>query len=223
MTADGADAFTPAGSSEPGRGLILLRHGRTSWNATGRAQGHADVELDEVGRAQAAAVAPYLAKLEPAALWSSDLARARQTSAYLEAASGLRTSYDDRLREYDVGMRQGLTIPEFAERHPKEYADWVAPDVNRRVPGAEDDADVVRRMVPALSICLEGLASGKLCVVVTHGACLKVALAELLGWPLEAAEALQGLDNCAWAHVQERENRGRLRLVCYNRTAHATP
>ncbi|MEP7090629.1 MAG: histidine phosphatase family protein, partial [Nocardioidaceae bacterium] len=44
-----------------GRRLVLLRHGRTAWNSTGRFQGLEDVELDEVGHEQAAAVAPYLA------------------------------------------------------------------------------------------------------------------------------------------------------------------
>ena len=62
------------------RRLVLLRHGRTEWNETGRAQGHADVPLDEVGLAQAKEVAPVLAALRPVALWSSDLARAAQTA-----------------------------------------------------------------------------------------------------------------------------------------------
>ena len=53
LAADGA------GSEEPGRRLVVLRHGRTAWNAEGRAQGHADVPLDEVGEEQASAVAPY--------------------------------------------------------------------------------------------------------------------------------------------------------------------
>ena len=39
------------------RRLILLRHGQTEWNLHGRAQGHADISLDEVGRGQAEAVA----------------------------------------------------------------------------------------------------------------------------------------------------------------------
>ena len=44
-----------------GRRLVLLRHGRTSWNAAGRAQGHADVELDDLGHQQARAAASALA------------------------------------------------------------------------------------------------------------------------------------------------------------------
>ena len=44
-----------------GRRLVLLRHGRTSWNSAGRAQGYTDIDLDDRGHAEAAAAAPYLA------------------------------------------------------------------------------------------------------------------------------------------------------------------
>ncbi|WP_141006862.1 histidine phosphatase family protein [Nocardioides humi] len=40
------------------RRLVLLRHGRTAWNAEQRVQGQTDVQLDDTGLAQARAVAP---------------------------------------------------------------------------------------------------------------------------------------------------------------------
>ena len=69
--------------------LVLVRHGQTAWNLEGRAQGHTDVGLDETGRAQARAMAPYVAAMAPTALWSSDLARARETADRLAEATGL--------------------------------------------------------------------------------------------------------------------------------------
>lgn len=211
---------------EPGRRLVVLRHGRTAWNAVGRAQGHADVELDELGHEQAAAAAPYLASLDPVALWTSDLARARQTCAHVEKATGLVAAEDPRLREYDVGSRQGLTMPEFAERFPDEYAAWVRGDDLLRLPGAENAADVEARMLPALRACLDSLAAGQTGVVVTHGACLKVGVVALLGWPRALAPSLRGIDNCAWVTLEELELGGRLRLVGYNesvRPGHDAP
>ena len=89
--------------------LVLLRHGRTDWNAARRIQGQADSQLDELGHAQAAAVAPVLAALSPSVLWSSDSDRARDTASYLAAACGLTPTYDARLREYSLGPREGLT------------------------------------------------------------------------------------------------------------------
>lgn len=209
----------------PGRRVVLVRHGRTAWNQEGRAQGHADVELDATGHEQASAVAPYLSSLEPAALWTSDLARARQTCAYVEAETGLVAAQDKRLREFDVGARQGLTIPEFAERYPEEHATWVSGD-DTRLPGAESAADVEARMLPALRDVLTGLEQGQTGIVVTHGACLKIGAVALLGWPRELATTLRGVDNCAWVTVEELGLGGRLRLAGYNesvRPGHDAP
>jgi probable phosphoglycerate mutase len=211
---------------QPGRRLVVLRHGRTAWNAVGRAQGHADVELDELGHEQAAAAAPYLASLEPSALWTSDLARARQTCAHLEKATGLEAAEDARLREFDVGPRQGLTIPEFALRYPEQHANWLSGDGTLRLPGSENHADVEARMLPALRSCLDVLTAGQTGVVVTHGACLKVGVVALLDWPRELATSLRGIDNCAWVTLEELGLGGRLRLVGYNesvRPGHDAP
>ena len=198
------------------RRLVLLRHGRTAWNESGRAQGHADIELDPTGHAQAKAAARHLVGFEISALWSSDLTRARQTVGYVAAVTGLPVSCDERLREFDVGERQGLTLDEFAERFPDEYASWVGGDGMMPVAGGEVAKDVEARIVPALLACLTSLGHGETGLVVTHGAALKVAVAGLLGWPPELAATLKAVDNCAWTTVEEIEHGGRLRLAGYN-------
>jgi glucosyl-3-phosphoglycerate phosphatase len=204
------------------RRLLLLRHGRTAWNESGRAQGHADIELDDTGHVQAQSAAHHLAALRPSALWASDLARARQTADHLAKACGRTVSCDERLREFDVGERQGLTLDEFAERHPEEYFAWVKGDGLLPVKGGETAEDVERRMVPALRECLDSLDPACLGVVVTHGAAMKVAAAGLLGWPQSLTSSLKGVDNCAWVVLEEIEHGGRLRLAAYNRKAHAS-
>ena len=62
--------------------IIIVRHGRTEFNATGRLQGRTDNPLDEVGFAQAEAVARYLAPelLSDTLIVCSPLLRARQTA-----------------------------------------------------------------------------------------------------------------------------------------------
>jgi probable phosphoglycerate mutase len=199
-----------------GRTLVLLRHGRTSWNHIGRAQGHADVGLDDHGHAQAADAASSLAALSPSALWTSDLARARQTAGHLERATGLEAKADERLREFDVGARQGMGTAEFAAAFPDAFAAWRRGEEMARVPGSETAEQVAARMVPALQECRGALSAGETGVVVTHGACLKVALCGLLGWPQELATTLRVVDNCGWVVLTEVEDGGRLRLVSYN-------
>jgi probable phosphoglycerate mutase len=200
--------------------LVLVRHGQTAWNLEGRAQGHTDVGLDETGRAQAAALAPYVAAMAPSALWSSDLARARETADQLAAETGLAVRTDRRLREFDAGARAGLTIGEFAERFPEAHASWQGGHITGHVPGAESVAEVVARMAPALREIWEATPAGETAVVVAHGACLRVSLLAFLDWPDTLLEGLRGLDNCGWAVVETAPHgRGR-RLASYNETVH---
>ena len=96
--------------------LVIVRHGRTGHNAAHVIQGQLDVELDEVGQAQAAVVAPRLAELAPAAIVSSDLRRAADTAAAVAAVTGVQVRLDKRLRERDFGQWQGLHGTEIAKR-----------------------------------------------------------------------------------------------------------
>lgn len=201
------------------RRLLLLRHGRTAWNDAGRAQGHADIELDATGHVQAKLAARHLTDLEIAGLWASDLTRARQTAGYLADRTGLDVEEDARLREFDVGERQGLTLAEFADRFPEEYSAWMRGDGLVPVKGGEVSEEVEARMVPALRECLEALDHGETGLVVTHGAAMKVAVTGLLQWPLELAASLKAVDNCAWITLDEIEHGGRLRLAGYNEKA----
>ena len=207
----------PASVSKP-RVLVLLRHGRTSWNLERRAQGHSDVELDDTGHAQAAAVAPYVAALAPALLWSSDLARARQTAEYVAKEAPVSLRLDPRLREFDLGERTGLTMTEFAEAYPEEYREFRAGHYDV-VHGGEARAAVVARVTACVDEALAALAPGECGVLVGHGGALKVSVLELLGWSEGAAAGLQALDNCGWAVIEDSGVDGRLRLAAWNRAA----
>ena len=207
-----AETPTPRGR---GRRLLLVRHGRTAWNAEGRAQGHADVSLDDTGRREAEAMADVLAERGPALLVSSDLARARETAAFLEKATGLTALEDARLREYDLGERTGLTREEFGARLGDDVEGWSDPHGHVVVPGAETHEDVAARIVPALREVLDSLGPSETALVVLHGAALRVGLVGLLGWPIETAEAIESMRNCAWAELAEHDA-GRLRLSTYN-------
>ena len=171
--------------------LVLVRHGQTAWNATAARQGHADISLDDTGRAQAAAAAPYLAALEPVrALVQRPGPGAGDGRRRRRGQPGLPVETDARLREYDVGVRSGLTTAEFAERYPAEHAAWLVHDESLLVEGEESTTQVRDRVLPALRECLAGLEPGETGIVVTHGACLKVGLLALLGWPRDVSRTV---------------------------------
>ncbi|CAK9159811.1 unnamed protein product, partial [Ilex paraguariensis] len=69
--------------------IIVVRHGETEWNADNRIQGHIDIDLNEVGRQQAVAVADQLSR-EPkiSAVYSSDLKRAFETAEVIASCCG---------------------------------------------------------------------------------------------------------------------------------------
>ena len=88
--------------------LWLVRHGETTYNAARRIAGWCDPPLTELGREQAAAVAPLLEGRTFDSVWSSDLQRAVETS---RLAWGEVTP-DRRLRECNFGIYEGLPFDE---------------------------------------------------------------------------------------------------------------
>jgi broad specificity phosphatase PhoE len=197
--------------------LILLRHGRTDWNAARRIQGQSDSQLDELGHAQAEAVAPVLAALSPSILWSSDSDRTRDTASYVAAACGLEPNFDKRLREYFFGPWEGRLHHEFEAEDPEAYRAFATLDWDA-VPGAEKHDDVAERMTGALGEIAAGLPPDGIAVVVSHGAAIRTAIAALLGWTPAEALTLRGMDNCGYAILRRPAPDALWRLHAYNRT-----
>jgi glucosyl-3-phosphoglycerate phosphatase len=207
----GAASAGGAGSAErhpdePVR-LVLWRHGQTQWNAEGRFQGQSDIPLDPEGEQQAERSARLLAALQPAAIFSSDLARALATAAPLARLTGLTVISDKDLRERYGGQWEGLTDTEIRARYPDAHSRWLPP-------GGETSAAVADRAAAAMDRIAETLAPGALAVVVSHGAALRLGAARLLGLPEELWGAVGPLANCAWSVLARR--RGRWRLLEHN-------
>ncbi len=206
------------------RRLVLWRHGRTGWNKIGRAQGHADVPLDDVGEAQAQRSATLLAAYRPAFVWSSDLLRAQQTATELIALTGLEPVLDARLREYDVGARQGMTRDEFKEAFPDLFARYLAGEDDVVIPGAEVTADVRTRMLAVLEDATRALEPGQTGVLVGHGASLRTGVLAFFGVEVggddstpagRRREMLAGMANCAWTVLEQHPSYG-WQIVDYN-------
>jgi broad specificity phosphatase PhoE len=104
--------------------LILVRHGETDWNAQHRWQGHSDTPLNDAGRNQAGVLAGELERVD--AVYSSDLARARETAEILAERIGLEVRLDPRLRERGFGAWEGLTTEEIEASFPDEQSRWRA-------------------------------------------------------------------------------------------------
>ena len=185
------------------RRIVLWRHGRTEWNATGRFQGQTDIDLDEIGRAQAWQSARRLAALEPDLLISSDLRRTRDTMAALAEITSKPIQLDERLRETFAREWQGLTGAEIASRYPEEYKAWRAGDPLLKVGGGETRQDVAERMAAAVRDIAARLADDGLAVLTTHGGAARLGIAALIGMPLERFTNIGGLSNGSWSMLRD--------------------
>jgi probable phosphoglycerate mutase len=149
--------------------LVLWRHGRTSWNVERRFQGHLDVGLDDLGRAQARRAAELLARLRPDAIVSSDLGRATETARALAELTGLEVVLDAGLRETHGGVWQGQVPDELVGPDRAAYDAWRAGGPDARPPGGESREEVAERTYAAVSRAVAALPAGGTVVAVTHG------------------------------------------------------
>ncbi len=168
----------------PGTRLYLVRHGRTDWNDQGRHQGQADPPLNAQGHRQAEAVAEALASVPFDALYSSDLARARQTAEALARRLGLPVRLDRRLRELAQGAWEGLPATEIAARYPDLFALWRTAPSRVRPPGGETLEELLTRVTAALDEIAARHPGGQVAVF-THKLPIAVTLCRLQGLPLD--------------------------------------
>ena len=162
--------------------LVLARHGETDWNRVGRWQGHADPPLNETGRRQAAGLADRLAGDGIAAVYSSDLARARETARTVAHRLGLGVVEDPALREIDVGSWSGLTRAQVAERFPEGYARWLEGEIGH---DGETREQLAERAVRAART-IAGRHAGETVLVVTHGGVIRALRRHAAGDPGDA-------------------------------------
>ncbi|HVK83071.1 MAG TPA: histidine phosphatase family protein [Kofleriaceae bacterium] len=159
--------------------ILLTRHGETTWNALGKLQGHTDIELNDAGRGQARALADAFCTVGITAVWTSDLARARQTGEIVAAALGLGApTVEPELRERKFGVFEGLTRAECATQHPEAWRAWLAQTA--APPGGEARELATARMSRALGRIATTHAAGT-ALVISHGGVMRLWLMEVLG------------------------------------------
>jgi broad specificity phosphatase PhoE len=103
--------------------LLLVRHGESYVNVDGWDQGYIDTGLTKLGQRQAESLAAWMAQhARIDALYTSTMARALETTAYLTQATGLTAIRDDRLREFGNCYADGTAVP--PEAMPIVYAEF---------------------------------------------------------------------------------------------------
>ncbi|MCF4007542.1 histidine phosphatase family protein [Corynebacterium uropygiale] len=193
------------------RRLILLRHGQTTYNATGRMQGQLDTELSEEGRRQARRAAEFFVRMKDSPelrisrILASDLTRARTTAEIIAAQLGLPVATDARLRETYLGEWQSRRTADVDVEQPGARAIW-RHDATWAPPGGESRVEVGRRACPVIEELMESYEEwdGSAVLVVAHGGTISALTSRLLGWPVEHYPLLSGLRNTSWSQLAAR-------------------
>lgn len=158
--------------------LIIVRHGRTSYNAQGLLQGRVDNPLDAVGEDQAVAVGEYLLPYvnDETVIISSPLLRARSTAQAIANRTGISVTIDERWTELAYGIYEGVPQGDV----PAEiWAKWRS-DPHFAPESGETLAQVQERVSGACEELLQSLV-GKTAVIVSHVSPIKSAVAWALG------------------------------------------
>lgn len=167
--------------------ICLVRHGETAWNAERRIQGQTDVPLAPAGVAQARAAARHLGGVPFAALYTSDLLRARQTADCLAARLDQAPRCRPEFRERRYGCFEGRTYDEASTLYPEVYAAFLRRDPGHAFPeGGESLRQLHDRVVAGLQ-ALAAAHSGETIALVTHGGVLDIVNRFVRGLPLETA------------------------------------
>jgi len=155
--------------------IVLIRHGETTWSASGQHTSVTDLELTDNGVSQAKALAPLLAGRNFTAVWSSPRKRALITADL--AGLAISAVVPD-LAEWAYGDYEGRTSEEIQEDDP----DWSLWTDGGKGPGGETPEAVTARLDRALAEAEPLLERGDVAFV-AHGHSLRVAAARWLGRP----------------------------------------
>lgn len=165
--------------------ICFVRHGETDWNVELRLQGQLDLALNASGQVQATAVGRRLTGLTAAAMYSSDLLRARQTAQPISEALQLPVILLSALRERHFGRCEGMTIEEIALHYEEDARAIERHDPDYASPGGGESR---RQHQVRVLDCINHLVNeheGQTIVVVTHGGVLDVIYRRARDLPLE--------------------------------------
>lgn len=166
------------------RTLILVRHGHTESSDAGRYLGRTEMDLSERGMRQAEHLAVWIANIRVDAILTSPTLRARRTADIVGSRAALAATVDERLRELDFGLAEGLTLSQLRATHADAAAAFESDPVTHHFPGGEHPAAAVQRLREATEDVLN--RPWRRTLLVTHNTLMRLFICEVLGIPLSA-------------------------------------
>ena len=164
--------------------IILIRHGETEWNSQKRMQGHSNSDLSSVGQAQIQALGQWMKNVPFDHIYSSDSLRAKQTAEAITQFSGHELQFDQRLREKNLGVFEGLTSEEARERHPEVFRLFKTAGSKYVIDEGESTQQLQDRALEIVNEIRIKHPEERV-LLVTHGGFIRVVMKHSLGLSLE--------------------------------------
>ncbi len=153
--------------------LVLVRHGKSEWNALGKWTGWTDIPLNEEGRAEARSAGLAIKDIHLDIAFTSKLIRAQQTLDEIKSALNLLnlpTTEDEALNERNYGDYTGKNKWEIKKMVGDQEFQKIRRAWDYRLPNGESLKDVYERVVPYFkTTILPELLSGKNAIITAHG------------------------------------------------------
>ncbi|MBS3051475.1 MAG: histidine phosphatase family protein [Candidatus Aenigmarchaeota archaeon] len=151
--------------------LLVMRHADTDWNKMGYLS-YTDISLSAQGRHRAEEAAKKLSGEGINAIAASPLMRARETAEIIASFIRVPVREDDRLREVNFGMFEGLSKTEASEKFPEEFALREKDKWNH----APENGESYREAGMRVEYFMKALDSRKKTLVITHATLIKIFL-----------------------------------------------
>ncbi len=197
--------------------LYLLRHGETDWNVEQRIQGVSDTALNDVGVAQAEALACALRGRPISYVYASPLQRARRTAEILARAVDAPLLEEAGIAELHQGELEGMPFRRLWDTHPDFMRLWRTRPAEARMPGGENLAELQERAWGAIERFREVHADDVIAAV-SHNLAIIMILCRILGVEINGFRRLRQ-HNAAMNIVEHTPERG-WSVVTMNSLAH---
>jgi probable phosphoglycerate mutase len=163
--------------------ILLVRHGETEWNATGKFQGSKDISLSQEGLMQAKFLKERLhSKYD--CIYTSPLIRAKQTAELICENTPMVPIIEIDLREINFGAWEGLTLHQISTQYVSEFNSWKTDEMNGYLVGGDLSLKnaSIRAKNAILRIAKECI--GKKVIIIAHGGIIKAGLIGILDWKM---------------------------------------
>ncbi len=160
--------------------IIIVRHGECKGNREGLFRGRSDFPLNKTGIKQAHSLAKEMISFKPQKIFTSPLARAKQTAEAIRLQCNVEIEERTDLNNIELGPWEGKSKDYIAQEYPHDWQIWLTEPETLNLPGMESLIQVQKRAREGLDKIANDYF-GKTVILVSHRAVIKPLIASCIG------------------------------------------